>query len=94
MCIFFSGLPFASSEDRARILEDVSKSTHGFVPSDLQNLCTQVLLQVVKQGQSPLVSLTKTILLYGTLYTKMPSSSLRLPFIISRKHLKLYILQA
>ncbi|KAL1933312.1 hypothetical protein VTP01DRAFT_7402 [Rhizomucor pusillus] len=47
-------LPFASSQDRSVIIETVSKSTHGFVPSDLQNLCTQILLQLVKQGQTPL----------------------------------------
>ncbi|KAG0183034.1 hypothetical protein DFQ28_005051 [Apophysomyces sp. BC1034] len=42
-------LPFGSDDNRADIIERLSKVTHGFVPSDLQSLCTQVVLQLVKE---------------------------------------------
>ncbi|KAL0097019.1 P-loop containing nucleoside triphosphate hydrolase protein [Phycomyces blakesleeanus] len=49
-------LPFESQQDKTNILTRVSRATHGFVPSDLQSLCMQVVLQAVKEqstGQEP-----------------------------------------
>ncbi|KAG2214735.1 hypothetical protein INT45_013790 [Circinella minor] len=48
-------IPFNDNEDassnRNKILDKVSQVTHGFVPSDLQSLCTQVVLQLIHQKQ-------------------------------------------
>lgn len=38
--------------DRPLVLERISKVTHGFVPSDLQLLCTQVILELVRQKEA------------------------------------------
>lgn len=45
-------LPFRSDKDRADILLHVSKITHGFVPSDLQSLSSQVILSLIKQQET------------------------------------------
>ncbi|KAI9496440.1 P-loop containing nucleoside triphosphate hydrolase protein [Zychaea mexicana] len=42
-------IPFASDTDRSLVLGQVAQVTHGFVPSDLQSLCTQVVLQLIHQ---------------------------------------------
>ncbi|KAL1918848.1 uncharacterized protein VTP21DRAFT_2870 [Calcarisporiella thermophila] len=44
-------IPFEKSE-REGILQAVSKRTHGFVPTDLQNLCTQVALSLISSHKS------------------------------------------
>ena len=47
-------IPFNDDYDpsnRDQILDKVSRVTHGFVPSDLQSLCTQVVLQLIHQKQ-------------------------------------------
>lgn len=38
--------------DRHDVLERISQVTHGFVPSDLQLLCTQVILELVRQNNA------------------------------------------
>lgn len=45
------GLPFESVKEWQEILLHVSKITHGFVPSDLQSLSSQVILSLIKQQQ-------------------------------------------
>lgn len=47
---FYLDLPFKSQLDRESILFDVSRVTHGFVPTDLQNLCAQVILLLVNEN--------------------------------------------
>lgn len=42
--------------DRPLVLERISKVTHGFVPSDLQLLCTQVILELVRQKDASTAS--------------------------------------
>ena len=46
-------IPFNHDDpsNRNQILDKVSRVTHGFVPSDLQSLCTQVVLQLIHQKQ-------------------------------------------
>lgn len=41
-------LPFQSKSERQSILHHISKITHGFVPSDLLSLCSQVILSLIK----------------------------------------------
>ncbi|KAI9029876.1 P-loop containing nucleoside triphosphate hydrolase protein [Phycomyces nitens] len=49
LIILAQRLPFESQQDKINILTRVSHATHGFVPSDLQSLCMQVVLQAVKE---------------------------------------------
>lgn len=42
-------IPFESDEAKHSIINSVAKVTHGFVPADLQNLCRQVVLSLVKR---------------------------------------------
>ena len=44
-------LPIHASE-RPSVLERISQVTHGFVPSDLQLLCTQVILELVRHSDA------------------------------------------
>lgn len=48
---FILDLPFRSLDERADILSQISKLTHGFVPSDLQSLSSQVILRHIKQSE-------------------------------------------
>ncbi|CAO3622952.1 unnamed protein product [Cunninghamella echinulata] len=43
-------LPFVHDEKES-ILKQLAHKTHGFVPSDLQSLCSQMILQLVKEQQ-------------------------------------------
>lgn len=47
----YLALPFRSVPEKQAILLKVSKITHGFVPSDLQSVCSQVILALIKQGR-------------------------------------------
>ncbi|ORZ02134.1 P-loop containing nucleoside triphosphate hydrolase protein [Syncephalastrum racemosum] len=47
-------LPFCGT-DRYSILQLIAQRTHGFVPSDLQSLCSQVVLQLMQEVQ-PIVT--------------------------------------
>ncbi|KAI9264680.1 P-loop containing nucleoside triphosphate hydrolase protein [Helicostylum pulchrum] len=49
--IITQALPFCSVQEKEAILLKVSKITHGFVPSDLQSVCSQVILALIKQGR-------------------------------------------
>ncbi|CDS12876.1 hypothetical protein LRAMOSA05060 [Lichtheimia ramosa] len=49
--IMTQNLPLDVS-DRHDVLERISQVTHGFVPSDLQLLCTQVILELVRQSNA------------------------------------------
>ncbi|KAI8340216.1 P-loop containing nucleoside triphosphate hydrolase protein [Chlamydoabsidia padenii] len=42
-------LPFASDQDQDTLLTSMAQRTHGFVPSDLSSLCSQLVLQLVKE---------------------------------------------
>ncbi|CAO3689833.1 unnamed protein product [Umbelopsis ramanniana] len=42
-------IPFESDDAKRGIIHLVAKVTHGFVPADLQNLCRQVVLSLVKR---------------------------------------------
>ncbi|KAI8070071.1 P-loop containing nucleoside triphosphate hydrolase protein [Gongronella butleri] len=44
-------LPFSSSDDQRVLVSQLAQRTHGFEPSDLQSLCTQIVLALVKQEQ-------------------------------------------
>lgn len=46
--IMTKALPFESFEERQAILEEISKITHGYIPSDLQSVCTQSIMQIIK----------------------------------------------
>ncbi|KAI9317031.1 P-loop containing nucleoside triphosphate hydrolase protein [Dichotomocladium elegans] len=46
--IMTRNLPLGS--DRDRVLHYVAQVTHGFVPSDLHNLCTQVVLKLIQES--------------------------------------------
>ncbi|KAI8878413.1 AAA-domain-containing protein [Backusella circina FSU 941] len=48
--IITENLPFKSHMDRENILFNISRVTHGFVPTDLQNLCAQVVLLLVNEN--------------------------------------------
>lgn len=48
-------LPFGGT-DRYSILQLVAQKTHGFVPSDLQSVCSQVTLQLMKELQVLIIS--------------------------------------
>ncbi|KAI7889822.1 P-loop containing nucleoside triphosphate hydrolase protein [Mucor mucedo] len=50
--IITKNLPFQSDKERDDILMHVSKITHGFVPSDLQSLSSQVILSLIKQQET------------------------------------------
>ena len=43
--------------DRPSVLERISQATHGFVPSDLQLFCTQVILDLVRHNEASSASL-------------------------------------
>ncbi|CEG73834.1 hypothetical protein RMATCC62417_09136 [Rhizopus microsporus] len=47
--IITKSLPFESDDERNTILRQVSKVTHGFTPSDLQSVCSQVIFQLIRQ---------------------------------------------
>ncbi|RCH95460.1 Spermatoproteinsis associated protein 5 [Rhizopus azygosporus] len=47
--IITKSLPFESVDERNTILRQVSKVTHGFTPSDLQSVCSQVIFQLIRQ---------------------------------------------
>ncbi|KAG2201630.1 hypothetical protein INT46_005726 [Mucor plumbeus] len=49
--IITKNLPFDSNLEKEDILRQVSKLTHGFVPSDLQSLTSQVIFLLMKQQQ-------------------------------------------
>ncbi|KAI9269269.1 P-loop containing nucleoside triphosphate hydrolase protein [Phascolomyces articulosus] len=40
-------IPFSETSYRNQVLDQVAQVTHGFVPSDLQSLCIQVVLQLI-----------------------------------------------
>ncbi|KAG2186813.1 hypothetical protein INT44_003039 [Umbelopsis vinacea] len=42
-------IPFESDDAKHSIIHQVAQVTHGFVPADLQNLCRQVVMSVVKR---------------------------------------------
>ncbi|KAI9330121.1 P-loop containing nucleoside triphosphate hydrolase protein [Pilaira anomala] len=50
-------LPFQSKSERQNILHHVSKITHGFVPSDLLSLCSQVILSLIKNQTQQFLNL-------------------------------------
>ncbi|KAI8086733.1 P-loop containing nucleoside triphosphate hydrolase protein [Halteromyces radiatus] len=49
LSILTSKLSFSSEQDRHDILSSLANQTHGFVPSDLSSLCSQIVLQLVRQ---------------------------------------------
>ncbi|KAI9290031.1 P-loop containing nucleoside triphosphate hydrolase protein [Umbelopsis sp. AD052] len=42
-------IPFENDDAKHSIIHQVAQVTHGFVPADLQNLCRQVVMSVVKR---------------------------------------------
>ncbi|KAK4515042.1 uncharacterized protein ATC70_002652 [Mucor velutinosus] len=51
LSIVAKNLPFASDAEKQDILRQVSRQTHGFVPSDLQSLTSQAILLFMKQQE-------------------------------------------
>ncbi|KAL7316006.1 hypothetical protein PS15m_005155 [Mucor circinelloides] len=51
LAIVTKNLPFGSDAEKQDILRQVSRLTHGFVPSDLQSLTSQAILLLMKQQE-------------------------------------------
>ncbi|KAI8994712.1 P-loop containing nucleoside triphosphate hydrolase protein [Pilobolus umbonatus] len=57
LTILSKSLPFRSDHDKHSLLSYISTITHGYVPSDLQSLCSEVIFQLIKEDNQDHLSL-------------------------------------